>query len=63
MFGLENAYGKVVMVVEWKLDFSCHCSETVCAITPWILELKIWGLLFWIAYDVSYKFDVLRFCI
>ena len=58
-----NAYGKVVMVVEWELELSCHCSELREAITLWILVLKICGLMLWKAYDVSYKVYVWSFCI
>ena len=42
---------------------SMHCSELKLGITLSFLRLKLWGLVFWKAYDVSYKFDVLSFCI
>ena len=47
--------------LEMRNSISCHCSEFQTGITLSFLRLKICGLLFWIAYDVSYKFDVSSF--
>ena len=59
--GLVNALWKCWDDFDWESWFFMPCSELQTAITLWILGLKICGLLFWIAYDVSYKFDVSSF--
>ena len=61
--GLEKGFVKCCGNFEREVCFPCHCSGIVLAITLWILRLKLWGLVFWKAYDFSYKFDVLSFCI
>ena len=59
--------GDLVVVKWWflrgKAVFPGHCSVLKMSITLSFLRLKLWGLMFWKAYDFSYKFDVLSFCI
>ena len=58
---LVNALWKCWMIFDWESWFACHCSDFQAAITLSFLRVKICGLLFWIAYNVSYKFDVSSF--
>ena len=59
--GLVNALWKCLDDFSWESWSSCHCSDFQTAITLSFLRVKICGLLFWIAYYVSYKFDVSSF--
>ena len=52
-----------MVVFGWEVCFPCHCSGIVLTITLSVLRLKLWGLVFWKAYEFSYNFDVLSFCI
>ena len=61
--GLEKGLWRCWDGFERRNSVFMPCSGTVVAITLWILRLKLWGLMFWKAYDFSYKFDVLSFCI
>ena len=64
---VDCVHGKLLEVKWWFLGglccFSSPCSEFKMAITLSVLRLKLWGLVFRKAYDVSYKVDVLGFCI
>ena len=63
VLGLRKALWKVVVILKWESLIFMHCSGIVLTITLSVLRLKLWGLVFWKAYDFSYKFDVLSFCI
>ena len=63
VLGLRKALWKVVVILKWESLIFMHCSELKLGITLSILRLKLWGLVFWKAYDFSYKFGVLSFCI
>ena len=62
----DCVHGEPLVVKWWFLGGKfvfLHCCVFKTGITLWILRLKLWGLMFWKAYDFSYKFDVLSFCI